>query len=200
MDDETAGSTTQRQQETAATEGADTELEEVFREHSPEPQEVHVPIKVNVDTPSCSITVTTTGVQTRSRAKSEDVDRSLPPVEQEKPKEKVSKWLGGVPKPTAAPRQSQAAPEARRTTRVGREVKKPVLFDPADENRRQKELRAELELKKSKDSKASKKDSKGDPSIPTQEEQRVERSKSKSTTSSQATGAVPKTRTISSKK
>ena len=183
----------EKDEEVGEVEPTDPGLEEISREPTPEPQEIQIPIKVNVDTPSCSITVTTTGVQTRSQTRrQEDLNKSLPPVEIEKPKEKVSKWLGGVPKP--APRQEPVMPnpETQRTTRSGRTVKKPSIFDPSEEDRKQKEMRA-----KSKQA-ASKKGS-GEGPLPTAQEQQQSKSDPKPGPSAK-TGAIPKSRARSSKR
>jgi len=175
-------------------------IEEIPRAPIIMPELVKVPIQVNVDTPSCKITVTTTGVQTRSQTAKAGLQQQVPPVEVEKPKERIQEWLDQVPEPLPRAVQDQPAPVAPTVTRRGREIKKPVIFDPADEDRRQKELRAEAAQKKSKTSAGSKKGSKEEAA--TAKEQQLERTSSgpKPGTSYKDTGAIPKSRARSGRR
>jgi hypothetical protein len=115
--------------------------EEIPRPASQSSEIVQLPIQVKVDAPSCSITVTTSGIQTRSRTKNQP---ALPPAETVAPKDKVKAWIGDLPKPVESAVQQ---PGTTCSTRRGREIKKPVIFDPAAEDRRQKEMRASMKQK-----------------------------------------------------
>jgi hypothetical protein len=184
-----------RDPETLMTEPA---IEEIHRPASPGVREFQIPIQVNVDTPSCKITVTTTGVQTRSRTRAQEgYRRELPPAEAEKSKERVREWLDKVPGPTIKP-----TPEVYHT-RGGRTIRKPVIFDPSEEDRRHRELKSQA--KPDRDSRGNKeaKETSGEtPVTPAQQEQQPSRlaTEKEGTSSAKETGAIPKTRARSSRR
>lgn len=106
------------------------------------PRSVSVPSRVELKTPSYKLTITSRGgVSQRHPMSRRTTSLPMGDVEPQQPGAAVKEWLKQVPVPKKAPGAKEQPPVF---TKKGREVKKPEVFDPVTEARRQREMRQKI--------------------------------------------------------